>query len=394
MSHTTNVPPLDVALRVDEACSRFEAEWQAGKQPSLADFLRTATPAEYPFVLKELVLLDVHYRRKSGQKPSPEDYREFWTPEVSRWGTLMDLATDQPPLSSPSAADETKFGWAGGYKLLEEIGRGGMGVVYKARQRQLGRLVALKMILDGDFADSKVKARLRSEAEAIARMQHANIVQVFEIGEHEGKPFLALEFCGGGSLQRRLNGTPQPPREAAQRVQTLARAVEAAHAKQLVHRDLKPSNVLITEDGTLKIADFGLAKKLDGAADTASGAIIGTPSYMAPEQAGGETKLLGPACDVYALGAILYEMLTGRPPFKAATTMETLAQVARDEPVPPTQLQPKTPRDLETICLKCLHKEPERRYATALNLAEDLQRWLDGRPIHARPVGSALASKS
>ena len=218
-------------------------------------------------------------------------------------------------------------------------------------------------------------------------MQHPNIVQVYEVGEHEGKPFFSLEFCGGGSLEKKLNGTPLPAREAAALVETLARAMQAAHEQHVIHRDLKPANVLLAEDGTPKITDFGLAKKLDEAGQTQSGAIMGTPSYMAPEQAGGKSGEIGPAADVYALGAILYECLTGRPPFKAATALDTILQVVSDEPVPPSQLQTKTPRDLETICLKCLHKEARKRYATARELADDLRRFLDGEPIRARPVG-------
>jgi WD40 repeat protein/tRNA A-37 threonylcarbamoyl transferase component Bud32 len=282
-----------------------------------------------------------------------------------------------------------------GYEILGELGRGGMGVVYKARQVKLNRLVALKMILAGGHAGAADLARFRIEAEAIAALQHPHIVQVFEVGEHEGKPYFSLEFCAAGSLAQKLNGTPLPPAEAARLVETLARAMEAAHQKGIIHRDLKPANVLLLEDGTPKITDFGLAKKLDETGQTASGAIMGTPSYMAPEQAGGTASTgsksggspIGPAADVYALGAILYEFLTGRPPFRAPSAMDTLLQVLADDPLPPTQLQSKTPRDLETICLKCLQKEPAKRYASALALAEDLQRFQADEPIVARPVG-------
>jgi WD40 repeat protein/tRNA A-37 threonylcarbamoyl transferase component Bud32 len=274
-----------------------------------------------------------------------------------------------------------------GYEILGELGRGGMGVVYKARHLKLDRLVALKMILAGSHAGTADLARFQTEAHTIARLQHPSIVQVYEVGEHEGKPFLALEFCGGGSLAQKLNGTPLPPREAAALVETLARAMQAAHGKGIVHRDLKPANVLLADDGTPKITDFGLAKKLDEAGQTQSGAVLGTPSYMAPEQAGGKSREIGPLADVYALGAILYECLTGRPPFKAATALDTMMQVVSDEPVPPTQLQSQTPRDLETICLKCLAKELRKRYDSAKELADDLRRFLAGEPIVARPVG-------
>jgi WD40 repeat protein/tRNA A-37 threonylcarbamoyl transferase component Bud32 len=287
----------------------------------------------------------------------------------------------------PSVLPEGRF--IANYEVLGELGRGGMGVVYKARQKGLNRLVALKMVLAGEHAGPNELARFRSEAEALALLQHPNIVQVHEVGEHDGHPFFSLEFCPGGSLATKLAGMPLPPQEAAGLVQVLARAVQAAHQAGVVHRDLKPANVLLAADGTPKITDFGLAKKLDAAGQTASGAILGTPSYMAPEQAAGKGKAVGPAADVYALGAILYECLTGRPPFRAPTPLDTVLQVLSDEPVPPRQLQPKTPRDLETVCLKCLEKEPRKRYASAGELGDDLGHFRAGEPVQARPVGRA-----
>jgi WD40 repeat protein len=274
-----------------------------------------------------------------------------------------------------------------GYEILGELGRGGMGVVYKARQTGLGRLVALKMILSGSQAGRDQVARFKTEAEAIARLQHPNIVQVYEVGEHEGRPYFSLELCEGGSLDRKMAGAPVPPEQAARLTETLARAISAAHRANVIHRDLKPANVLLSADGTPKITDFGLAKKLGEVGQTQTGDVMGTPSYMAPEQAQGK-KDIGPAADVYSLGAILYELLTGRPPFKAATMMETLVQVINDEPVPPRQLNPGVPRDLETICLKCLEKKLVRRYESAAGLAEDLERWLRGEPIQARASGA------
>jgi WD40 repeat protein len=267
-----------------------------------------------------------------------------------------------------------------------------MGVVYKACQIKANRLVALKMILAGAHAGEADLARFRTEAEAIARLEHPHIVHVYEVGEHDGYPFFSLEFCAGGSLDRHLAGTPLPPATAAQLVEMLARGVQAAHEKGIVHRDLKPANVLLRDAGPLpgtpRITDFGLAKKMDdGAGQTRTGSILGTPAYMAPEQAEGK-KDLGPAVDVYALGAILYECLTGRPPFHAPTSLDTMMLVASQEPVPPSQLQPGVPRDLETITLKCLHKEPARRYATAQALADDLVCFLSGRPVAARPVSA------
>jgi tetratricopeptide (TPR) repeat protein len=288
----------------------------------------------------------------------------------------------------PPPADTPALPQVPGYEVLAILGKGGMGVVYRAKDMGLGRLVALKMVRGAGAADPEDLLRLRAEAESIARLQHPHIVQIFEVGTYHGLPYLALEYCGGGTLEGKLAGTPLPPAEAAARVEQLARAMHAAHLKGIVHRDLKPANVLLAEDGTPKITDFGLAKTLGTAGQTAVGTVLGTPSYMAPEQADGKGRALTPACDIYALGAVLYECLTGRPPFKAASTYETVMQVLEVEPVPPTQLNPRVPGDLETICLKCLHKEAARRYATALELADDLGRWQRGEPVLARPVGT------
>jgi hypothetical protein len=273
-----------------------------------------------------------------------------------------------------------------GFEILGELGRGGMGVVYKARHLGLKRVVALKMILVGAHAGGEELRRFRTEAETLARLQHPNVVQIYEVGEQGGLPYCALEFVGGGSLDRRLADGPLRPDEAADLAAKLARAIHAAHQAGIVHRDLKPANVLLTEDGTPKITDFGLAKKLEGAsALTASGAIMGTPSYMPPEQAGGQAKTVGPAADIYSLGAILYELLTGRPPFRAATTMDTILQVVSEEPKPLTALKADVPRELELICLKCLKKDPRQRYATAQDLAEDLRRYRDHEAVSAVP---------
>jgi tetratricopeptide (TPR) repeat protein len=272
-----------------------------------------------------------------------------------------------------------------GYEILGELGRGGMGVVYKARQVNLGRLVALKMIRTGGSAGSSLLARFRTEAEVVARLHHANIVQIHDIADAAGGPFLSLELLGGGSLAGRIAGTPQPPRDSADLLVTLASAIHAAHEAGVVHRDLKPANILFTADGVPKVTDFGLAKRLqseDG--QTMTGMVMGTPSYMAPEQARGRTHEIGPQADVYALGAILYEMLTGRPPFKGPSSMETVRQVIEEDPVAPSRLQSRVPRDVETICLKCLRKEPHRRYASAAELAADLGRYLAGETILAR----------
>ncbi len=277
-----------------------------------------------------------------------------------------------------------------GYEILGEVGHGGMGVVYKARQTRANRVVALKMILARSHATLEQKVRFQIEAEAVARLTHPHIVQLFEVGEHDGLPFFTLEFCDGSALDRKLKDGPLPAAEAAALVEKLARAVHYAHLRGVVHRDLKPANVLRTVDGVPKITDFGLAKRLDiDSSLSKTGEVLGTPSYMAPEQATGKTGEVGPAVDVYALGAVLYECLTGRPPFRAATTFETLQQVLNAEPSAPSWLNPRVPRDLETICLKCLHKEPGKRYASADLLADDLGRFLRGEPVLARPVGRA-----
>ncbi len=279
----------------------------------------------------------------------------------------------------------------GEYDIVGEIGRGGMGVVYKGRHRRLGRTVALKMLLRGSFAEPEERIRFRAEAEAVARLSHPNIVHLFEAGEHDGgdgqtRPYFTLEFVDGESLSGRMSGRPQAPRQAAAWVESVARAAHYAHERGVVHRDLKPSNILMTVDGVPKLCDFGVAKLLTGSdAKTISGAVLGTIEYMSPEQAAGDAAV-GPPADIYALGAILYTALTGRPPFQGTNALRTLEQVQSQEPVPPRLLVPLVPRDLNTICLKCLEKKPTGRYATAEALAEDLRRFLAGEPIIARPV--------
>jgi WD40 repeat protein/serine/threonine protein kinase len=315
--------------------------------------------------------------------------------EVS--GTPSSRATDPtlvPRTPSPGGLSPgSKLRYFGDYELLEEIARGGMGVVYKARQNTLKRIVALKMILSGQLAGPEEVRRFYVEAEAAARLDHPNIVPIFEIGQHDGQHYFSMAFVDGESLARRVAAGPLPPRAAAELVKKVADAVAYAHVEGVVHRDLKPANVLIDRDGQPRVTDFGLAKHMfSGAGDdsiaslTATGQVLGTPSYMPPEQAGGESKEIGPLSDVYSLGAILYCLVTGRPPFQAAGTVETLIQVLQQEAVSPRLLNPKVPRDLETICLKCLEKKPQKRFASAAAFAEDLRRFLTNEPIVARPI--------
>jgi DNA-binding beta-propeller fold protein YncE/tRNA A-37 threonylcarbamoyl transferase component Bud32 len=386
------------AVLVKLLCSQQQQCWQRGQRTQAESYLEQyPTLAENPTCAVELIFQEFLLREQLGEAPRPEEFVQRF-PQFAQQLKLVfqvdrQIGEEWPPEAAAPARTEAAAGMdrppSADYEIVGELGRGGSSVVYQARQLGLNRMVALKRIRDGTHAGSEQRQRFRIEAEAIARLQHPHIVQIFEVGEEDGGPYFSLEFMEGGSLAAKLGGNPQPARAAAQLVQRLARAMQAAHAQGIIHRDLKPANVLLTSDGTPKISDFGLAKLLTGAGgvETQSGAIVGTPSYMAPEQAEGKTRAIGPATDIYALGAILYELLTGRPPFRAETALETLHQIQGVEPVPPSRLQPKSPRDLETITLKCLAKEPARRYQTAGELAEELQRWLEGRPIQARPVG-------
>jgi serine/threonine protein kinase len=401
------------AHHVDTACDRFESAWRSGQRPAIEAFLDQIEGEDQRVLLRELILLEIGIRRRAGETPNVDEYcgrfpalEASWLDRALMPQTLPDLGS-RPGFNGSVLAPQA----IQGFEILGELGRGGMGVVYKARQLGLHRTVALKMILTGFQAGLKDLARFRAEAAALARLQHPNIVQIYDFGEAAGRPYFVLEFVAGGSLAQHLQGKPQPVRPAAQLVETLARAVHAAHDNGVIHRDLKPANILLRDERegasdasgdhlplgsrlatfVPKITDFGLAKCAvgDGEAPdlpTVTGELLGTPNYMSPEQAMVPRQPVGPAADVYALGAILYELLTGRPPFTGETPLATVMQVLQNEPVSVTNLQPDVPRDLETICLKCLRKEPRQRYASALELAEDVQRFLRDEPIRARPV--------
>jgi serine/threonine protein kinase len=360
-------------------------------------------------VILNLIAAEHEFRRRCEPDLSTEEYSlrfPEYRAELPEW--IVRSTPHSPSNQRPQTLPEIA-----GYEILGVLGRGGMGVVYRARQLKLQRTVALKMVLTGSHAGPKDLARFCAEAEALGRLQHPNIVQIYDVGEAAGRPYFVFEFVAGGSLAQHLHGAPQPVRAAAQLVKTLAGAVHAAHGSGVIHRDLKPANILLKDDGPAtrpnvlssvalrleclvpKIADFGLAKCADTETDaedsrgpTVTGDLVGTPNYMAPEQAMVPRQPLGPPADVYALGAILYELLTGRPPFTGETPLATVLQVLNNEPVSVTSLRPDVPRDLETICLKCLRKEPRQRYGTALELAEDLERFLRDEPIRARPVGT------
>jgi eukaryotic-like serine/threonine-protein kinase len=407
---------------VSQFCLDQRRRWLRGERPRVETYLeRQPALLDQPDVILDLIYNEIVLREETGETPALADYLKRFPQFADQLRVQFKVheAIERPPLdktivtppgqsSSVAAAPKPNLP---GYELLGEIGRGGMGVVYRARQLSLNRLVALKMILAGSHASPHEVKRFRTEAEAVARLQHPNIVQIYEIGEQEGLPYLALELVDGPSLDKEAERKPLAPRAAAQLVETLAKAMHHVHQQGIVHRDLKPANVLLAsapgskthrpsngpvpdldawETGRWipKLTDFGLAKLSgDTAGPSPTKTMVGTPNYMAPEQAAGPGTPVGPPADVYALGAILYELLAQRPPFHGKSILDVLEKVRSQDPVEPRRLNGNAPRDLETICLKCLKKEPSQRYATALDLAEDLRRFLGNEPIAARRAG-------
>jgi WD40 repeat protein/tRNA A-37 threonylcarbamoyl transferase component Bud32 len=408
----TSDDPLTLLEWVDAVADRFEAGWRGGRQPDIADYLGGVEGKKRTALVHELVRIDRERRARVGSERRWEDYLKEFPELLDPNGAAGSCPPSTPLPPVPEGPVRVPFVYPApgprpalperpvidGYEILGELGRGGMGTVYKARQKSLKRVVALKVIRSAGLGEPQRLARFQAEAEAVARLQHPNIVQIYEVGRQDGTPYFSLEYVEGGSLADRLAGKPQAPRESAALAETLARAMHYAHQRSVIHRDLKPANVLLAGGGgrtplpdcVPKITDFGLAKQLEGQdGRTLPGVIVGTPSYMAPEQAEGRANEVGPLADVYSLGATLYELVTGRPPFGGETMLDTLEQVRSEEPVPPARLVPRLPADLQTICLKAMVKAPARRYGSALALAEDLRRFLNGQPVQARPVGTA-----
>jgi WD40 repeat protein len=401
---------VDLMRQIDAVCRRFEADFRAGKSPVIADYLGGVPEAGRSALRSELIGMEQEMRRSDETSAPPDSgpiadaatiapanlptapIPGLGNPSVHEEATVaprgqatVDLGSSAP--APPHGSEPTRIRYFGDYEIERELARGGMGVVFFARQISLNRPVALKMILAGQLADETDVKRFYSEAEAAANLDHPGIVPIYEVGQHEGQHYFSMGYVEGRSLAQRLADGPLPSREAAALMVKVAQAIEYAHSRGVIHRDLKPGNILLDRNGHPRVTDFGLAKKLQSDSGlTGSGQIMGTPSYMPPVQAGGKRGEVGPAADVYALGATLYALVTGRPPFQAATAMDTVLQVLSDEPVPPRRLNASVPLDLETICLKCLEKEPGKRYSSAAALAEDLRRYLAGEPIVARPV--------
>jgi eukaryotic-like serine/threonine-protein kinase len=380
----TGSPELD--LCIDALCDRFSIAAKLGERPSIEAFLEQAGPAaKCPELLRELVRLDIEYRRRAGEEPALEEYRTRFPQLPSQWLEHPLTPPTEPYVSQADRNGARMPAIPAGYEFLEVLGHGAQSIVYKVRERTgLRRIVALKMMRAPGPTEQWQVERFRFEAETVARLDHPNVVTVHAFGEHEGQPFFVMKYVEGGSLARHMGALRRSPRDAARLMARVARAVHYAHQRGVIHRDLKPHNILVDASGEPHVADFGLAKSADGTFGfTLSGEVVGTPSYMAPEQARGERGLTT-AVDVYGLGAILYEALAGRPPFKGPTVVETLRQVTEEPPVPPRQLDRSADKDLEAVCLKCLQKDPKHRYPSAAAVAEDLEGYLDGKPVLKR----------
>jgi serine/threonine-protein kinase len=407
MSPTT--PPGDDALTpelvvlLEAACDRFEAAWQAGGRPALEDHLVAMPEAGRAALFRELMTLELAYRRRSGERPESEEYRARYPAWVAAVDAAFATEFDQVDRPAPAPDPETTTNpdhpgagssqplptgtcvrYFGDYEIHAELGRGGMGVVYRARQVSLNKLVALKLIRSGLLASEDELRRFQTEAEALALLDHPGIVPIYELGEHDGQRYFSMKLVQGGNLADRLASYRADPKGAAELLAEAAEAVHHAHMRGILHRDLKPANILVDDQGHPHITDFGLAKRVEADAEmTASGAILGTPPYMAPEQALGRRGAVTTATDVHGLGAVLYALLTGRAPFVGDSVVDTLTQVKEQPPEPPRKINAKVPRDLEIICLKCLEKDPQRRYSSAQALADDVRAWLEDRPIRA-----------
>jgi serine/threonine protein kinase len=382
------------------ACQAFEAAWNAGELPAIEDYLRDSDRSARRVLLRDLLRLELVLRTRAGEKPGLEEYRARFPEEddliLAAFGNAPTVGVERKwdPAATLGRISDAELGGRGrplvpGYEIEATLAPGGMGLVYRARQIGLNRRVALKMLRTGLDSGPQERARFRLEAEAVASLSHPHIIQIHEYGDWNGIPYLVMEFAEGGSLAQRAAGRPFPPADAADLLEILARTVHFIHERGLVHRDLKSANVLFTEQGIAKLADFGLAKRLDRDQGlTGTQAVLGTAGYMAPEQAAGDQQAVGPAADVYGLGAILYELLTGRPPFQGETRDSTIRQVLSELPLPPAHLRSEVPAELEAICMKCLEKEPGQRYPSALALAEDLGRYRNAEPLSIKSFGA------
>jgi tetratricopeptide (TPR) repeat protein len=425
----TPVAGLPVAdmQQIDAACDRFEAAWRAGERPRIEAFLCQLSGPTQPRLFHDLLDLEIDLRVQSGEQPDRRFYHNRFPQHediIDAVFAARDGSTTSRPrseiLGSPKETverrnvdDTYRFQFDGGsktdpecdeaaqptrrviagYEILGELGRGGMGVVHRARQTALGRLVALKLIRSAEFATTDELSRFQNEAEAVARLDHPHIVPIYEVGQHRGLRFFSMKLIAGVSLDKNLAFFAADFAASARLVAIIAEAVHHAHQRGILHRDLKPANILLDEDGKPHVTDFGLARRIENDSElTQSGMPMGTPSYMSPEQARGERGAITTATDVYGLGSILYALLTGQAPFAGSSLAETLDRVRGEPARPPSRLNGRVPRDLEIICLKCLEKDPDRRYASARALADDLNRWLGGEPIQARPVGPATRS--